>query len=754
MSRMNSNTTNKAFTASAQTLPMDVSTLGICSIDVRGTFSATLVVEGTVNGTDWFTLNITPINGGTAVSSITAAGQWAATTAALSKIRVRCSAYTSGTATVVLLATDLTNPVELSGITLEVNLDNANDDVLVYGFDGTSNQKIKTDTSGELQIDVLSSALPTGASTAANQTTIIGHVDGIEALLTTIDADTGNIDTSLNNIETFTTDLPNVIGTDGSAGPSKAVSIGGTQSTGELQEIQVDSDGQLQIDVISSALPTGAATEATSASIKTAVELIDNAVSGAGFNITQFGGAAVPIGAGLEATAIRVTLPTDGTGKVNAAQSGTWNITNISGTISLPTGAATETTLADIKTAAQLIDDTVFVDDAAWTDNTSKHLLVGGLYQSTQQTITDGRVAPIALDANGNVRVNIMAGAAAGGTSMIDDAAFTVGTTAFNPVGGTYKSVRDSVNDNDGGAFAMTATRALYSTIETPNGDSAMDDTNDAVKTTVVTALPAGTNAIGKLAANSGVDIGDVDITSIIPGTGATNLGKAIDTATGATDTGVLILATRDDALGALTPAEGDNVQLRTDANGALWTHDDALDACIGGSELQVDVVGSLPAGTNAIGKLAANSGVDIGDVDVTSISAGSNLIGDVGISGARTTGGTTIYRTLDLDETEEEVKGTAGQIYWIHAINLSTGVRYLKVYNDTAANVSVGTTTPVLTFPIPTLATTNGNGFVFAVPNGIKLTTAITIAATTGLADADTGAPGANDVVVNLGYA
>lgn len=38
--------------------------------------------------------------------------------------------------------------------------------------------------------------------------------------------------------------------------------------------------------------------------------------------------------------------------------------------------------------------------------------------------------------------------------------------------------------------------------------------------------------------------------------------------------------------------------------------------------ELQVDVVGSLPAGTNAIGKLAANTGVDIGDVDVTSLPA------------------------------------------------------------------------------------------------------------------------------------
>jgi hypothetical protein len=95
----------------------------------------------------------------------------------------------------------------------------------------------------------------------------------------------------------------------------------------------------------------------------------------------------------------------------------------------------------------------------------------------------------------------------------------------------------------------------------------------------IVGALPAGSAAIGKLAANSGVDIGDVDVTSIIPGTGATNLGKAIDTATGATDTGVLLLATRDDALSALTPVEGDNIQLRVDANGALWVKDNSLSA-------------------------------------------------------------------------------------------------------------------------------------------------------------------------------
>ena len=178
------------------------------------------------------------------------------------------------------------------------------------------------------------------------------------------------------------------------------------------------------------------------------------------------------------------------------------------------------------------------------------------------------------------------------------------------------------------------------------------------------------------------------------------------------------------------------------------------LAGAVSGTEMQVDVVAPLPAGTNGIGKLTANSGVDIGDVDVTSISAGSNLIGDVGLSGARTSGGTTLYKNIDVDESEDAVKASAGQVYWIHAMNLSAATKFLKFYNATVATVIVGTTTPDLTFPLATQGDTNGAGFTLSIPNGIAFDTAITIAATTGVADNDSGAPGANEVVVNLGYA
>lgn len=68
-------------------------------------------------------------------------------------------------------------------------------------------------------VSAASLPLPSGASTSANQTTIIGHLDGVEGLLTTIDADTGNISTkidtlaaavTLSKVQTEVTNTPTV----------------------------------------------------------------------------------------------------------------------------------------------------------------------------------------------------------------------------------------------------------------------------------------------------------------------------------------------------------------------------------------------------------------------------------------------------------------------------------------------------------------------------------------------------------------
>src|SRR3990167_1437137 len=106
----------------------------------------------------------------------------------------------------------------------------------------------------------------------------------------------------------------------------------------------------------------------------------------------------------------------------------------------------------------------------------------------------------------------------------------------------------------------------------------------DGVDTSIKATVKDYTNSNPLMVAVSDAS-GDI-ITSFGGGT-----QYAVDAALGATPTGTLAVAIRDDALGALTPIEGDAIGLRVDANGALWTHDDALDAALAGSELQVDIV-------------------------------------------------------------------------------------------------------------------------------------------------------------------
>lgn len=117
------------------------------------------------------------------------------------------------------------------------------------------------------------------------------------------------------------------------------------------------------------------------------------------------------------------------------------------------------------------------------------------------------------------------------------------------------------------------------------------------------------------------------------------------------------------------------------------------------------------------------------------------------------TAGGLSIFRSIDLDETEEDIKTSAGQIYGVWVSNLATSTRFVKFYNATAANVTVGTTTPVITLPIPGNSSDDVTG-LFSSTMGIAFGTAISAAATTGVADNDTGAPGANEVVINVFYA
>jgi hypothetical protein len=157
-----------------------------------------------------------------------------------------------------------------------------------------------------------------------------------------------------------------------------------------------------------------------------------------------------------------------------------------------------------------------------------------------------------------------------------------------------------------------------------------------------------------------------------------------------------------------------------------------------------------LPAGFFADD--ASTDSVDEGDIGAARMTLDRKIIMN---PQPHTAGGLSIFRSLDLDETEEEVKATAGCLYKLRITNRTTSARYVKLYNATAANVTVGTTTPIDTIVVPgggsaDLATVITEAFGGM---GLMFDTALSVAATTGLADNDTGAPGANDVVVTAYY-
>jgi len=151
------------------------------------------------------------------------------------------------------------------------------------------------------------------------------------------------------------------------------------------------------------------------------------------------------------------------TGTVAATQSGAWNITNISGTVSLPTGAATSAKQPALGTAGSASTDVLTVQGAsgmtalktnlfgnanATLDCSSAQnvtpptgmLLVGAEFNTAPTTITSGNASPLQLDSAGNLLVNVKAGGASGGTSSGFGSSF--------PASGTAVGAKDSTGAN------------------------------------------------------------------------------------------------------------------------------------------------------------------------------------------------------------------------------------------------------------------------------------------------------------------
>lgn len=96
------------------TVPLTLNGATGFAVDVRGTFVATILIQGTIDGTNWITLSVLPVGAGlnvAQVGSVAAQGAWWGNGNGLLQVRATASAYTSGTATVVVRAMQATGMV-------------------------------------------------------------------------------------------------------------------------------------------------------------------------------------------------------------------------------------------------------------------------------------------------------------------------------------------------------------------------------------------------------------------------------------------------------------------------------------------------------------------------------------------------------------------------------------------------------------------------------------------------------------------
>jgi hypothetical protein len=268
-------------------------------------------------------------------------------------------------------------------------------------------------------------------------------------------------------------------------------------------------------------------------------------------------------------------------------------------------------------------------------------------------------------------------------------------------------------------------------------------------------------------------------IGNIPGGGGGSGTEYTEDAAAAANPTGGVIIAVRRDTLSdSEVTADGDNIAVKATAKGQLHVLAEISQSGLNANG-RAAAAASAPivfstedfAAINAIATAIvtddavftpATSKVGMAGFQADEASTDSIDEGDAGAARMtldrkqiitlqpHTNGGLSVFRSLDLDETEEDVKTSPGCLYKLRITNRTTSVRYVKLYNETAANVTVGTTTPLDTIPVPA----NASDYTVLTENfggvGLTFDTALSIAATTGFADNDTGAPGTNDIIVS----
>lgn len=349
---------------------------------------------------------------------------------------------------------------------------------------------------------------------------------------------------------------------------------------------------------------------------------------------------------------------------------------------------------------------------------------VAGVYNAAPPSLSSGQRESLQVDSSGFLKVNIAAGAAAGGTSSTVGAAAPGVATAAGATDGT--NLRLLNVDGSGNLKVNVAAGAAGGT--SSNVGSAVPTVATAV------GFSDGTNLLqlGKVDASGFIK---VNVAAGAAGGTASNFGSAVP------------------ALGtAIGFSDGTNLQLgRVDGSGNL-----KINVAAGGvpsgqdnTSFTAGTTQGLPMicvadSTNAVGAVTqGNQGIPKMTVDRhVLVAPQANPIG--GWSPVRVLAAASNNATL--------VKAGPGSVGYILAVNVTGTVVFLKLYNKVSApSPAADSALIVATIPIP--ANTSGAGVALAVPAGIAFSTGIGLAIVANIADADNTSIAANSVVVNLGF-
>jgi hypothetical protein len=465
----------------------------------------------------------------------------------------------------------------------------------------------------------------------------------------------------------------------------------------------------------------------------------DAVVSGNPNLVAAYASAAAPTDVSTDGDAVRLWALKNGSQVVNIAAAGAL------------IGATSNALDVNIKSGSA--GTTQYTEDGA-SAGAESLVLAGAVRRDTaaSSSTTDGDYSTINTDSSGRLWVN-----ASGAAVPITDNAGSLTVDGTVAVSGTV-TVDSELTTADLDTGAGTDTRAVVGLVLAASGGALLVGSANPI--------PVSDNS-GSLT----VDNGGTFAVQATVAAAATNIAKAEDVASADADVGVPAMAVRKATPANTSNADGDYEFIQMSA-GRLWVDPSGVTLTVAshavtnagtfavqesGTQVQADDAAFTPATSKIVmagfeADETATDSVDEGDGGAARMTLDRKII--VTPYAHAAAGGATPFYNLDVDESEDAIKASAGKLMSLIAINRSTGVRYLKLYNDTTANITVGSSTPVMVIPLPTTGGTLGAGMALPIPScGIQFSAAITIAATTGFADNDSGAPGTNDVIVSGAY-